>query len=66
MEVEDPVIYNKYIKWNPPAAIISAIVPSGYNLRIDYSDKDHTLISDGITKAIQIIRPIVSMYIVKK
>lgn len=69
--VVDPVVFRKYIKWNPPSNIISAIIPQGFKLRVDFEAIDakgsvvSKTIQDGITKTFVIAAPIKEVVIMR-
>lgn len=64
--VVDDVVYEKYIKWNPPSNIISAIIPNGYKLKFEFVEsEDAKYIEDGITKTFVIAGPVHRMVIEK-
>lgn len=70
-EIIDPIMYRKYIKWAPPANAISAVIPRGYKLKIEFAvegmqDKvETTYLRDGITKIQVISQPIKALYVMQ-
>jgi len=71
LSIKDDVLFKKYIKWEPPSNIISAIVPPGFRVRIDFAieGRDQAIqsqyIFDGITKTFVIAQPVKSIVIEK-
>lgn len=71
LSIKDEVFFKKYIKWEPPSNIISAIVPPGFRIRIDFAIEGSTqsiqsqYIYDGITKTFVIAQPLKSMMVEK-
>lgn len=69
--VQDTVAFRKYITWQPPSNIISAFIPAGFRVRVEFyiegipNQIETKYIEDGITKAFVIAQPIKSMTIEK-
>jgi hypothetical protein len=64
--IDDQVMTSKYIKWEPPSNIISAIVPAGLKIRFDFSNSSSPdYIYDGITSSFFLTRPIAKIQVEK-
>lgn len=51
-QIEDPLIYKKYIRWEPPSKIISLIIPKGKRLTFYFqnSQTDKKVTTDGLIR----------------
>jgi hypothetical protein len=70
-EIDDQIVFRRYIKWAPPANSISAIVPAGYKIKVLFAVDglpgvtEVKYIEEGITPSFTIAQPLLSMTVVK-
>ena len=67
LSVSDQVMLRKYIKWDPPSSMISAIVPKDYRVEFTYENGAAIMyLEEGLTRSFVIPEPIAGVRILKR